>query len=832
MLYKTVKRNKFSFFALLLFSFIHFQLFAGDGDPLTRSSTAIILSINSTGTTCGRSNGSIIVTATGGTAPYSYQLNSNTPQNSNIFLYLAAGTYTIAVTDATGQTATGNVTLTNIFTPPTGVTAQVTSQTTGCTTQDASLTLTGFGGTPPYTYSIDHTNFQTSNVFSNLSAGLYHCAVKDANGCESFYDWQGYTLIPEHCPIIQNGVGSSYSCNPFQSHLTLENVSGGTAPYQYSLDGINFQLSKDFYPLPAGLYTVTVKDAAGTIMLYSVALHDACISPITFNGTVMSAQCGQNGSITVTPLDGTSPYSYSIDGINFQTSNQFSGLTPGNYTITVKDANNLISSKLFIVGNGCLSLTTIAVSSTCGNSNGSIQVQASSGNPPYQYSINGINFTTNNQFTNLLAGPYTITVKDATGGITTVNATVNNIPGPVISSLVATPAGCINSNGTITLTTQGGTAPLQYSINSTVFQSNASFAGLPGGSYTAIAKDANGCTVSGTIVVPLNNTVTVNAGSNVSICEGQTIKLSAISNGNSFLWSPATGLSNTTILTPDASPADTIIYTLTATAGVCTATGSVTVFVNSAPVANAGSDTTICFGKNVQLTGSGGIIYSWSPSTWLNSPTIPDPVVTSPPVGSYAYSLTVKDNNGCSSLLPATIRINVFSPVVFAGRDTAIVIYQPLQLQAIDPNNSGFSMYNWSPTTGLNNPAIANPVAAIDIDMTYTVTAQTPGGCIATDNIALKVYKTADIFVPTAFTPNHDGLNDILKAISVGIREFKGLHVYNRWGQLVFQTVNEARGWDGMFNGTLQNGVFVWRAEGTDYNGNIIKRKGTVLVIR
>jgi gliding motility-associated-like protein len=546
----------------------------------------------------------------------------------------------------------------------------------------------------------------------------------------------------------------------------------------------------------------------------------------------MRAQCGQNGSITITPLDGTSPYLYSIDGINFQTSNVFSGLIPGACTITVKDANNLASSRLFIVGNVCITATAVSVSSTCGNNNGSIQVQASSGNPPYQYSIDGINFTPNSQFNNLLAGTYTISVKDVTGGIVTINVTVNNISGPVISSMVAVPAGCTNANGTITVTAQGGTAPLQYSMNNATFQVNNIFTGLPDNSYTITVKDANGCITSGVVVVPLNNTVTVNTVSNVTICEGQTVKLLAISNGNNFSWSPTTGLNNATILTPDASPPVTTVYTLTATSGACTTTGSITVFVNPAPVANAGSDTTICFGKNVQLNGSGGTIYSWSPSTWLNSSTIPGPVVTPPSAGSYTYSLTVKDNNGCSSLSPSTVHVNVSSPVVFAGRDTVIVENQPLQLHATDPNNSGFSTYNWSPLAGLNNPAIKNPVAVIDADMIYTLTAQTPNGCIATDIIQVKVYKTADIFVPTAFTPNNDGLNDILKAILAGIREFKGLYIYNRWGQLVFYTANEARGWDGTFNGTMQNGIFVWMAEGTDYNGKTIKRKGTVLVIR
>src|SRR5258705_4210384 len=155
MLYNKIERNKFLFSSLLLLFLFSIQLYAGSPRPLP----AIALSINSTGTTCGRSNGSIIVTASGGTAPYRYQLNSNPVQSSNVFIYLAAGNYIITVTDAIGQIATANVVLTNMFTPPTGVIAQVTAISGGCTSNTAALTLTGVGGTPPYLYSINHTDF-------------------------------------------------------------------------------------------------------------------------------------------------------------------------------------------------------------------------------------------------------------------------------------------------------------------------------------------------------------------------------------------------------------------------------------------------------------------------------------------------------------------------------------------------------------------------------------------------------------------------------------------------------------------------------------------------
>ena len=105
-------------------------------------------------------------------------------------------------------------------------------------------------------------------------------------------------------------------------------------------------------------------------------------------------------------------------------------------------------------------------------------------------------------------------------------------------------------------------------------------------------------------------------------------------------------------------------------------------------------------------------------------------------------------------------------------------------------------------------------------------------GCTASDEIAIKILKGVDIYVPTAFTPNNDGLNDILKATPVGLKEFKRLAVYNRWGQLVFQTTNASKGWDGRVNGILQTGVFVWFAEGVDDHGTTIRKKGTAILIQ
>jgi gliding motility-associated-like protein len=144
----------------------------------------------------------------------------------------------------------------------------------------------------------------------------------------------------------------------------------------------------------------------------------------------------------------------------------------------------------------------------------------------------------------------------------------------------------------------------------------------------------------------------------------------------------------------------------------------------------------------------------------------------------------------------------------------------------------------WTPFTGLDNPYIYNPVVTLyglegDTAM-YVVTATDSIGCSGTDSIKIVIFKTLpDIFVPTAFTPNGDGRNDILKAIPVGIQTFEYFNIYNRYGQLLFTTPDPERGWDGNVNGSKQpSGTYVYMARGISYQNRIIFKKGTVVLIR
>jgi gliding motility-associated-like protein len=843
--------NGFNMFRILLFSFILLpvsrticQVRGPNAQPLG----SITLSTTVTNATCAYNNGIIAATASGGATPYTYTCTNFTFQlssSSGIFANLPPGTYTIGVTDATGATASAGASIGNAYTPPSFSSAG--RDPSGCSKTDGSLTITPIGGQMPYMYSIDEgLTWQAGNVFPNLGMGYYHIFVKDANGCVtspwsflggSYLDYQFYTVKPSTqvllnptCNLQLSAVASNPVCGNNGS-ITFFAASGGTPPYTYSLDGVNFAPNNTlgYSGLAPGLYTVYTRDATGLTINVVVDIPRSC--PVL--ATPGATTCGVNdGTITVTRADGIAPYSYSIDGINFQPGNVFPGLAAGEYTVVSKDINGATSSEDVTLENGCLSVTVKSADAICGQNNGTITAIGSGGQAPYLYSIDGVNFQSPNLFSGLAPGPYTVTVKDAGNVTSATRATIANRPAPSILA-DPTPASCLNNDGSIVVGLQNGTSPFQYSIDGGTFSSNASFNSLDSGLKTIAVKDANGCTATQTVRVPLTNDLSVDAGPDQTICQGKAIALQALSNGASFTWSPSSGLDKPGSLDPTASPDSTTRYTLAAVKGICRATASVSVLVNPAPVADPGTDTIICFGKSVQLHGGGGISYQWFPSTYLDDPQIADPTVNQPSA-SIAYLLQVTGANGCQSIGNAAVRVTVTPPAkVFAGNDTSVVIDQPLQLHASDVNGSGFTQYQWSPASGLNDANSQNPIVMVSANITYTVVAATPEGCKGKDSVRLKVFSVTDIYVPNAFSPNGDGHNDILKAIPAGIRDFKYFAVFTRWGQKVFQSAAPDRGWDGTVNGKLQPpGTYIWTAVGVDYLGHVVQRNGTVILVR
>ena len=346
-----------------------------------------------------------------------------------------------------------------------------------------------------------------------------------------------------------------------------------------------------------------------------------------------------------------------------------------------------------------------------------------------------------------------------------------------------------------------------------------------------VSVNDNGCINTDTVNVNVLQFISVKAGLDTGICKTDTFRLRPVSDALSYLWTASTGEKVQSIKNPLVQPLSLTKYVVTANLGKCQAKDSFSVKVAPYPSASAGADISICFGSRVQINGTGtGSVFSWSPTnTLLNDKTL---TPTAGPTKTTTYILTATDTVGCPKPKTDTIVVTVIQPIhAYAGADTAVVPGQPLQLNA-----SGGTSYVWTPASFLSDPNIANPIATFDqsVDsVTYTVSVS-EGTCTATDQITVRVYKNGpDILVPSAFTPNADGRNDVMRPILYGITKLNYFSLYNRYGQLLFTTTEPNKGWDGNFGGAAQPaGTYVYQTEGLDYAGKPVFRKGTVVLIR
>lgn len=866
---------------------------------------ALLATATSTATSCtGVNNGSITVTPTNGSAPYTYQLNGGPSQSSNIFNGVSAGNHAIVVTDGAGCVSAPIPVTVAVGPAITGTTTSVATTCNGAS--DGMITVSPTTGTAPYQYSIDGGAFQNSNLFTGLTSGNHTVIIKDAAGCTSPSISVNVTA---GAPLSGSAVSTSTSCSgatdgtiiatfngsatdlinlqpkfslnggPFQASGTFISVSAGnhtivinsingcvsapipvtvttglaltatvattptscsgaingtitvtpangTGPFQYSIDGVNFQPSNTFTGLATGNYTISFRNISGCQSTIAATVSPG--QPLTATAVTGNVLCngGNTGTVTVSiSSNGAPPYQYSLNGVNWQTSNLFSGLTAGNYNVQFKDNNNCSGSQSFVIAEpSALTISPALQSVLCsGQSNGRIVVAATGGTAPYQYSLNGTNYQTNNSF-NVPAGTYTVYARDTNGCIKTQSVTINE---PAVLAATATTIGAsCDGLGSISVNANGGSGSYQYSVDGINFQASNVLNVSPG-NYTVTIKDVNGCILTINATVGLINNLTITPITDETICEGTSVQLKPNTNGTQFSWT-GIGLNANNIQQPVASPTITTQYIVTATLGVCSVNDSITVNILPAPIANAGNDGDICFGQTYQLQGSGGVSYQWSPSTYLNTSLNNNPVST--PAQTIQYALTVVGANGCQSLQPDVVRVNVTPPIVIqVTKDTVVAFGDVFQLQA----SSVATNYVWSPGFGLSNAFDAKPIVTVTGDITYTVTATTAAGCKGDASVTLKVYKGPEIYVPTAFTPNGDGKNDMFKPFPVGIKNYTYFRIYNRWGQVIFSTSEFNKGWDGTISGKQQpTGTYVWVVEGFTKEGKKISKKGTITLIR
>jgi hypothetical protein len=308
-------------------------------------SLSVTANINNEPSCSPGNDGQITVVPTGGTAPYTFTFDGGAPQSTGIFTGISVGTYNYTVTDGSGCAGSGSVALSNSTTV--NAIAGLASPILCNGDSNGSFSIAASGGSPSYTYSIDGTNFQSSNVFNGLSANTYNVIVKDQNGCE------GSTSIAlnEPASLNVNAIPIAVNCKGANDGQITISVSGGIPGYNYSIDGTNYSSNNLITGLAPGSYTVYVQDNNGCVSTFNTTITEPTQVNASAAGTPSS---GNDGTITITGTGGNSPYQYSIDGTNYQSGALFTGLTPGTYTAYVQD------------NNGCISQTSVVVASTTG----------------------------------------------------------------------------------------------------------------------------------------------------------------------------------------------------------------------------------------------------------------------------------------------------------------------------------------------------------------------------------------------------------------------------------------------------------------------------------
>lgn len=355
--------------------------------------------------------------------------------------------------------------------------------------------------------------------------------------------------------------------------------------------------------------------------------------------------------------------------------------------------------------------------------------------------------------------------------------------------------------------------------------------------YTVTVTD-KACVGTATVTVNVLDFITVKLSQDTAICAGDSIALQPNSYALSYLWTESgnSTLSSYNTKNPKAAPQQTTTYYVTANLGHCQDHTQETVFVSPYPQVSVSADTSICYKTTAQLYGStSAAYYTWKPAgSLLNGETL-SPVAH--PSATTAYILTVRDTFYCPKPVSDTVVVHVIPRVVVnAGNDTTIVYAQPLQLFAT--TSADTAAFTWLPASYLSEPRVYNPVANFsktDLSIyTYQVTANTPEGCMGEDSITVYIYKSLpSIFIPSAFTPNGDGLNDIVIPVLAGIKDYRFFNVFNRWGQLVFTTSRQGDGWNGTMKGEPQPaGTYVYEAYGIDYLSKPVFKKGTLVLIR
>lgn len=720
----------------------------------------------------------------GGLPPYSFHWSDPSGQSNIQAVGLCNGSYSVTITDANGCFSVLPATISS----PTQVTFTPNITQPSCDMCNGSATVTPTGGTP--TYSLVWSNNQTGNSITNLCAGVYMVKITDGNGCISNTN----VVINSSSGITSHSVTqTNISCAGVCDGSATVTAVGGALPITYNWVHNNSS-SPTQSGLCAGTYYCNMTDANGCSRTASVVITPA--STLFFISQVTQSSCTSNtGSVSVNVLGGTGTYTYSWS--HGPSTPNVTNLAPGSYTLTVTDGAGCSKTQVFSIGsvNGpAITFTKrdISCGATC---NGNIAISITGGTPAY--SILWSNSATTPTISNLCAGAYSVEVTDMAGCKAVQNFSLSAVSPIIFSAPDSDSPKCHDDcNGSLTAIPIGGTLPYVFTwtpgpVNGATTNS------LCAGNYTINVTDQNGCsaTKSYSLANPpaLVLTGTVTQASCNNSADG-AIDVTVTGGTPAYTYSWTTGGQTTQDLNNVLAGS----YTLTVTDGGGTGCIIDTVFVLNPAVtvtAIAGNDTTFCQNGTLQLNGSNssnGTSYQWIelPAGTVISNTLITTVT--PAIGTSTYVL-IAMNGPCTDSDTVVVTSNPL-PFVDAGPYVDMPIFSTATIGGSPTANAG-STFTWTPTSGLDNPTISNPVTSTTITTIYTVSITDVNGCTNSDTVMVYVYP--EIKIPNGFSPNGDGKNDVWQLDMIYLFPNNEVEVYNRWGELLFYS----KGYPVPFNG-------------------------------
>jgi gliding motility-associated-like protein len=801
-------------------------------EPLTITSAQLL------NVTCfNQSTGFIDISISGGSFPYVYTWSNNA--TSQDLFNIPAGGYSVAITDFNGCTTSGTY---SILQPSSGAVISYNVQDVTCNGgTNGSINVNVVGGTLPYTYFWTNNAATTQDLFG-ISSGVYTLNVYDDSSCVTV------ATISVNQPIqavTPSTVISAVSCYGFSNGAIDLSVVGGTPGYSYLWS--TGATTQDISGLVSGTYTVTITDANSCVSTHTYVVTQPS-APLTLNTSQVNVLCYGNASgfVNLITTGGTSPYSYAWS--NAATTEDIFNLLAGTYTVDVTDFNGCTATTQVTITQPAagISLQETHVNVSCyGANNGSINITPSGGTPGTSPAYNYLwsNSATTEDLVSLVTGTYTVIVTDSVGCSYTQSILVSQPSAPLVATPTITNLICYGApEGAIDITMSGGTAPYIYYWGTGATTEDLS--GLFAGSYSLAVTDANSCVTSIVVTVsepasPLNVTYFSNPASCYGYSDG-TVLLNITGGAPSYdiLWS-----SGDTTNFIDSLLAGTYSAQITDANG-CEALVNVIISQPQALIADFNIDATFgCAPLTVNLLNTSvGTIAS---STWNfgngSVSTGTNASYTYTQGGCYGISLTVMSPTGCLATTSVDSLVCVVTgPTAGFAAATSDIDFFTGQLELVNTSQGAITDYMWSfgdgsPNSNLENPVHNYPAETVDSYIVSLMVTDT-NGCVDTVSNIFYLNDMLNVYVPNAITINSDGLNELFLPIFSNVDAVKSydLWIYNRWGQLVFETDEIAEGWNGRYkdNKDVQLGVYTWKIRYVDNLGEARTLVGHITVIR